>query len=437
MKTLLTIAFCLTVSLISFSQKSKIEAEINKDFPYLEKLYQHLHTNPELSLQEEKTAARMTEELRSLGFEVKEKIGGHGIVGILTNGKGPTLLLRTDMDALPLEEKTGLSFASQAKGINAAGNETFVMHACGHDLHMTVFVGTARWMAANKNLWKGTLVMVGQPAEENGLGAAAMFEDGLYDMIPTPDFAVALHDNAALPAGTLGYRIGPLMASVDMMDITVFGEGGHGALPHTTKDPVVLAAQMVMAFQTIVSREISAIEPAVVTVGSIHGGTVHNIIPDQVKLQLTLRSYSPEVREQTIAAIHRISTSLAQGAGLPEDKMPVISIREPYTPATINDAKLTTRVVSVLEKNFGKDKVVETPLNMVGEDFSRFGMQEKKVPICLFWLGAVEPKAYQESMEKGTPLPSLHSPFWAPDLEPSVKTGVSAMVLIALDLMKK
>lgn len=433
MKTSVSLVFFLIVSLISLAQKNKIEAEVMRDFPYLEKLYQHLHAHPELSLQEEKTAARLAEELGSLGFEVKEKIGGHGIVGIMRNGKGPTLLIRTDMDALPLEEKTGLPFASKAKGINAAGNETFIMHACGHDLHMTVFVGTARWMAANKNLWKGTLVLVGQPAEENGLGADAMFKDGLYDMIPHPDAALAFHDNAALPAGKIGYRIGPLMASVDMMDIRVFGEGGHGALPHTTRDPVVLAAQMVLAFQTIVSREISAIEPAVVTVGSIHGGTVHNIIPDEVKLQLTLRSYNPEVRKQTIAAIERISHSLARSAGLSEDRMPQISIREPYTPATINDPKLTQRMLEVLEKNFGKESLVETPLNMVGEDFSRFGMQEKKVPICLFWLGAVKPEVYISGAE----LPSLHSPFWAPDLQPSVQTGVTAMVLMALDILKK
>ncbi len=416
---------------------SKISAFTDKNYPSLEKLYHHLHQNPELSMHEEKSAARIAKELKRLGFEVMEKMGAHNIVGIFKNGPGPTVLIRADMDALPLEEKTGLPYASKAKGINAAGNEVNVMHACGHDIHMTVLVGTARALVEAKSRWNGTLVMVGQSAEENGLGADLLFKAGLYEKIPLPDFAIALHDNPYLAAGKIGFREGAFMASVDMMDITVFGAGGHGAAPHTTKDPVVLSAQMIMAFQTIVSREINPIDPAVVTVGSIHGGTVHNIIPDEVKMQLTLRSYDKDVRNQTIAAIRRISASMAQAAGLPEDKMPQITIREPQTPATVNDPVLTKRLVAVFKENFGDENVVEMPPYMVGEDFSRFGMQEKQVPIFMFWLGAIDPVKVQAAAENGEQLPSLHSPLFAPLPEPTIKTGIMAMSAAALDLFEK
>ncbi|HEV7347012.1 amidohydrolase [Telluribacter sp.] len=405
-------------------------------YPTLDRLYKDLHQTPELSLHEEKTAQKMAAELKALGFQVKEKMGAHGVVGVLMNGPGPTVLIRTDMDALPLEEKTGLPYASKARGVNAAGNEVNIMHACGHDIHMTVFVGTARTLVQLKNQWKGTLVMVAQSAEENGLGADLMLKAGLFDFAPVPDFAIALHDNPFLPAGTIGYREGPFMASVDMMDITVFGEGGHGAAPHTTKDPVVLSAQMVMAFQTVVSRTLNPIDPAVVTVGSIHGGTVHNITPDEVKMQLTLRSYSPEVREKIIESIRRISTSLAQSVGLDNSKMPQISIRDPQTPATVNDPTLTRRLIGVFRTQFGQDKVVEMEPYMVGEDFSRFDM-DKKVPICMFWLGTLAPERIQAAKAKGEQLPSLHSPFFAPVPEPTIKTGVTAMSLAALNLFGK
>lgn len=415
----------------------QIEDITAKNYSELDALYKHLHQNPELSLQEEKSAARMATELKKLGFEVKEKIGGHGVVGVFRNGPGPTVLIRADMDGLPLEEKTGLPYASKARGVNAAGNEVNVMHACGHDIHMTVFVGTAQALIKTKDSWKGTLVMVGQPAEENGLGADNMLKDGLFDFAPVPDYAIALHDNSYLPAGTIGYREGPLMASVDMMDIKVFGQGGHGAAPHTTIDPIVLGSQMVMAFQTIVSRTISPIDPAVVTVGSFHGGTVHNIISDEVKMQLTLRSYSPEVREKTIQRIRTISENLAKAAGLPDDKMPVISIREPMTPATINDPTLTRRVVGLFKNTFGEDKIVETELYMVGEDFSRFALENSKVPIFMFWLGTLAPETIAKAKVKGEQLPSLHSPMFAPVPEPTIKTGVKAMSIAAINLFKK
>ncbi|MFD3003348.1 amidohydrolase [Pontibacter toksunensis] len=434
---LLSLALSAAITYAQSPALKEVTSYTDKNYASLDKLYKQLHQNPELSLHEEKTAKVMANELKSLGFEVMEKMGAHGVVGVLKNGKGPTVLIRTDMDALPLEEKTGLPYASTAKGINAAGNEVNVMHACGHDIHMTVFTGTARALVHTRDKWKGTLVMVAQSAEENGFGADLMFKAGLYEKIPTPDYAIAMHDNASLPAGKIGYREGPFMASVDMMDITVFGQGGHGAAPHTTIDPVVLSSQMVLAFQTVVSRTLNPIDPAVVTVGSIHGGTVHNIIPDEVKLQLTLRSYSDEVREQIIASIRRISKNLAESAGLPENKMPVISIRDPQTPATINDPALTKRLVGVLKKSFGEENLVEMPPNMVGEDFSRFGRQDKKVPICMFWLGAVDPAKVRAAEQKGEALPSLHSPLFAPLPEPTIKTGVKAMSAAALELFGK
>jgi hippurate hydrolase len=407
-----------------------------KQYPSLEKLYRQLHQYPELSLHEERTSRVMADELRASGFTVIEKIGGHGVAGILKNGNGPTVLIRTDMDALPLEERTGLPYASKAKGVNAAGAEVSVMHACGHDVHMTVFIGTARALVSTRKHWKGTLVMVAQTSEENGFGADLMFKDGLYEKVPYPDYAIALHNHASMAAGTVGYNAGPFMASVDMMNITVHGKGGHGAAPHLTVDPIVLSAQMIMAFQTIVSREINPLESAVLTVGSIHGGTVHNIIPDEVKLQLTLRSYSPQVREHIIASIKRKSEHLALQAGLPPDKMPEITINDPQTPATINDKALTNRLVNIFAEHLGKDNVLEMPPSMVGEDFSRFGLQPKKVPICMFWLGTTDPALVKESKETGKILPSLHSSAFSPLPEPTIKTGITAMTAAALELLR-
>jgi len=438
MKKLYFLSLLIMASLPLSAQNKllqKVEEFTNENYASLEDIYKHLHQNPELSAKEEKTSALIAKELKSLGFEVQEKLGMHNLAGVLKNGEGPTVLIRADMDALPLEEKTDLPYASKARGINPAGEEVSVMHACGHDIHMTVFLGTARALVETKDQWQGTLVMVAQSAEEIGFGAYELFKAKLYDKIPLPDYALALHDNASLPAGTLGYRSGAFMASVDMVDITVYGEGGHGAAPHTTIDPIVLSAEMISAFQTIVSREINPIEPAVVTVGSIHGGTVHNIIPDEVKMQLTLRSYSQDVRNQTIEALERMTENMARLAGLPEEKFPTIKVRDPQTPATINDPELTERLVGVFKQNFGEDKVVEMPPNMVGEDFSRFGLQDQKVPICMFWLGAVDPAKVEAAREEGKDLPSLHSPFFAPLPEPTIKTGVKAMSAAALELL--
>ncbi|WP_304517926.1 amidohydrolase, partial [Cecembia rubra] len=345
-------------------------------------------------------------------------------------------LIRTDMDALPMEEKTGLPYASTKKAISNDGKETYVAHSCGHDIHMSVFIGTAKVMAENKSSWRGTLLMVGQPAEENGMGAWNMMNDGLYQRFPHPDYAIALHDDPFLPAGTVGFKSGPLMAGVDMMNVTVYGEGAHGAAPHTGIDPIVLSAQMIQAYQTIVSRRIAPTEPAVVTVGSIHGGTVHNIIPDEVTMQLTLRSYSSEVREEMISSVKRISENLARSAGLPESKMPTYWIREPHTPALINDFQLTEQMVKVFKANLGEEKVVEVKAQMIGEDFSRFGMQDKKIPITMFYLGANDPTFLKKAKEEGLEIPGLHSPYFAPLPEPTIKTGVKAMSIFAMDILR-
>jgi amidohydrolase len=433
----LLIFLSIWLSASSQSPLEQVALYTTKNYASLETLYRKLHQHPELSLQEKNTAATMAQELKQLDFEVIENIGGYSLAGVFRNGPGPTVIIRTDMDALPLKETTGLPFASEEKGVNAAGQTVSVMHACGHDIHMTVFIGTARALIAHKKNWRGTLVMVAQASEENGMGAAQMFKAGLYEKIPTPDYALALHDHASLAAGKIGYHIGPFMASVDMMDITVRGKGGHGAAPHTTIDPVVLSAQMIMAFQTIVSREINPLEPAVVTVGSIHGGTVHNIIPDEVKLQLTLRSYSPAVREQILLAIKKKAYHLASLAGVPEDKMPEIKIVEPTIPATINDKELTTAIVALFQKTFGNENVEEIPSSMVGEDFSRFALQGKDVPICMFWLGAADPAKVKESLEKRTALPTLHSAAFQPLAEPTIKTGVKAMCAAALHLFQE
>ena len=408
------------------------------DYPALEALYKHLHTNPELSLMEEKTAARLAAELRSVGYAVTEKFGGTGIVGVLQNGPGPVLYIRTDLDGLPIAEETGLPYASTTRVTNLAGQEVPVMQGCGHDIHMTVFTGTARMLAAMKDRWSGTVVFIGQPAEEIGVGARAMLAEGLYRKFPKPDYVVAVHDSATLPAGTVGILEGYVMANVDSVDITVRGRGGHGAYPHTTIDPVVLAARIVLTLQTIVSRETRPVEPAVVTVGSIHGGTKHNIIPNEVKLQLTLRSYSDTVRQHTIAAIKRICRGEAIAAGLPDDLLPVITIKEDeFTPATYNDPALTRRVRGSLVNWLGADHVKVIDPEMGGEDFSQFARTSEKVPICLFRVGAVDPALVAESQRTGEPLPSLHSSKFAPLPEPTIKTGVTALTGAALDLLAK
>lgn len=432
---------CFFLSLILFSghhliaqPSDQISNYLDEIYPGLETMYLDLHQTPELSLQEENTARKMADNLKDLGFEVQEEMGAHNLAAVYKNGPGPVVLIRTDMDALPVTEKTGLKYASTATGTNTAGDKVGVMHACGHDIHMTVFTGTARTLIRLKDQWKGTLVMIAQSAEEMGLGADLFFKNGLYDQIPKPDYAIALHCNPYLEAGKVGYRVGPMLASVDMIDIIVHGEGGHGAAPHTTKDPIVLSAQLIESFQTIVSREINPQEPAVVTVGAIHGGTVHNVIPDQVHLQLTVRSYSNEVRDKIIEGIQRRCRNLGLAAGLSEEQLPEIQIRDPFTPTTVNDAGLTQTLVQVFQQELGEDQVQEMPKYTFGEDFSRYGLQDHKVPICMYWLGTVKPEKVEEAQNGGPDLPSLHSPFYAPVPEPSIRTGVQTMTASALKL---
>ncbi|HVR74783.1 MAG TPA: amidohydrolase [Planctomycetota bacterium] len=415
--------------------REPVAACIDREFPSLEGLYKHLHAHPEISFQEEKTAARIAAELRGAGFEVTEKVGGHGIVGVLKNGSGPVILVRTDLDALPVREETGLPWASQARATDDTGAVVDVMHACGHDVHMTVFAGTARVLASLRERWKGTLVFMGQPAEERGAGARKMLADGLFTRFPKPRACIALHVSAALPVGMIGWTEGFALANVDSVDITFRGTGGHGAWPHTTRDPIVLAAQAILSFQTIVSRETEPGNAAVVTVGSIHGGTKHNIIPDEVKLQLTLRSYTEAVRQNTIASIRRISKGLAEAAGVPADRSPIVALADGFTPALYNDPVLMRRVVGSIEGWLGAERVRAVKPVMGGEDFGELGRTPDKVPVSMLWLGAVELKRVEESERTGKPLPSLHSNRFVPVHEPAIRTGITAMCAAVLGLL--
>lgn len=418
--------------------RTAVAEKIAAEYPSLETLYRDLHAHPELSLMEERTAGVVARELRAAGFTVTERFGGFGVVGVLANGPGPVLLVRADLDGLPVREETGLPYASQTRTKDLAGNEVPTMHACGHDIHMTALVGTARTLAALKDRWSGTLVFIGQPAEEIGVGARAMLTEGLFRRFPKPDFALALHDSATLAAGTVGTIEGFTMANVETAEITVRGLGGHGAAPHATKDPIVLAARIVLALQTIVSRELRPGEPAVVTVGSIHGGTKSNIIPDEVKLQLTLRSYAEETRLHLVEAIRRICRGEAIAAGLPEDRMPVVTVvADQTTPATYNDPALTRRVTQTAVVWLGAENVATVQPEMIGEDFGRFGRTVEKVPITMVRLGAMAPDALAESRRTGRALPSLHSSTFAPVAEPTIKTGITVLTAAALDLLPR
>ena len=420
------------------SVKEQVHAAIDREYSSLDALYKDLHSHPEISFQEENTAKRIADELTKLGFEVTQKVGGHGVVGVLRNGAGPTLLLRTDLDALPVKEQTDLAYASKVRTRDDKGNEVDVMHACGHDVHMTVFVGTARLLAKPiKDRWQGTLVLIGQPAEERVGGAKSMIADGLFTRFPKPDFCLALHVDATLPAGTVGYVEGYAMANVDSVDIIIRGVGGHGAWPHTTKDPIVLAAQTILALQTIVSRETEPIEPAVVTVGSIHGGTKYNIIPDEVRLQMTLRSYSDQVRSNTIASVKRITRGLAVAAGMPEDRMPIVTLADESASSTYNDPELTQRLAKSFASWLGETKTIRSKPVMGAEDFGMYGRTDDKIPICLYWLGSVDSQRVEESRRSRRSLPSLHSSLYQPAPEPTIKTGVTAMTAAVLELAGK
>lgn len=406
-------------------------AGLEEDLPFLLEFYKTLHQNPELSLQEKETSATLARELEAAGFTVTKNFGGHGIVAVLRNGEGPLVLYRTDMDALPMPEKTNLPYASE-RVIEHNGSSTGVMHSCGHDMHMTTLLGTARAMARTQQAWSGTLMLIGQPAEEIGKGARMMLEAGLYEQFGVPDYGLALHCDPGIPAGQIGLGTGYTMANTEMIDIIVKGIGAHGASPHQSVDPVVLASMMVMELQTIVSRNLKPTEPAVVTVGAIQGGTKHNIIPDEVTLQLTVRTFTEEARQLVHRRIREIARGTALAAGLTEERFPEVIIPEVFTPANYNDPELTAQVIASAGRSIGADMIVETEPLMIGEDFSCYGQTPEQVPTVLFWLGTVpEDRAGQAG------LPGLHSPYYFPDPEPSLRTGITVMAAALTDLMSK
>jgi amidohydrolase len=445
MNARLALSLLIASGLSVFGQQTP-QSIADAELPSLLTIYKDLHTHPELSTHEERSAAIVAKELKAAGYEVTEHVGKYekpgttcyGVIGVLKNGDGPTVAIRTDLDALPVHEETGLPYASTVTTKNDAGQEVGVMHACGHDIHMSTFIGTARALAKVKDKWKGTLVLIGQPAEETVGGARALLKDGLYTRWPKPNYVLGLHDDAEIATGQIGVTEGYCYANVDSVDVSVKGMGGHGAYPHKTKDPVVLSAEIINAWQTIVSRETNPHDDVVVTVGSIHGGTKHNIISDEVKMQLTVRTYKKEVRDVVLAAIERIAKGCASAAGLPADKMPEVKVRQDeFTPATYNNPELTKRVSAALKAAIGADNVVAKDPTMGGEDFSEYSLPDHSIPAFMFNVGAVDPAKAAQSKKDGTALPSLHSSKFAPVPEPTIRTGLIGMTSAVLDLMKK
>lgn len=411
-------------------------AEVDAVYPNIEALYIDLHQNPELAFQEVQTAAKLAALARSFGYEVTTGVGRTGIVAVMRNGRGPTAMLRTELDALPVEEKTGLPFASKVVVKSADGESTAVMHACGHDVHMSAWVGSARLMAEHRDRWHGTLVLVGQPAEESGSGASAMLKDGLFTRFPRPDFALSLHDDDTMPAGTIGYHPGPFRAMSDGVTIVVHGRGGHAAMPMNTVDPIVLAARIVLALQTIVSRENNPTDPVVITVGSIHGGTRGNVIPDEVQMQLSVRTYTPEVRKKTLAAIRRVARGEAISAGAPREPDVITGGNATASSVVYNDPALTMRLAKALKANLGEKTVVEMPAKMTSEDFAEY-WTIGKIPSALLHIGAVNAAKFAEIQKTGIPGPAPHSPEWSPDREPTLKGAIRAEVTELLELFKE
>lgn len=425
------------IALPALATAADLDALTRAELPSLLALYQELHANPELSLQEVETAARIASELRAAGFEVTEKFGGQGLVGVLKNGDGPVVMVRTDLDALPVKEQTGLPYASTKTVKDDLGREVHVMHACGHDVHMACFIGTARALAKSRDSWRGTLVFIGQHAEERVLGARLMLRAGLFSKFPKPDHALALHCSSDMAHGTVGIVEGYALANVDTLEIVVKGVGGHGSMPHLGRDPIVLASHIVLALQSIVSREVKPGDPAVVTVGSIHGGTKSNIIPDEVRLQLTLRSYRAETRRHLIESIRRIVQAQAESAGMPREKMPEVHVSDDQAPALYNQPELCAQVRRTLIPVLGEENVLAREPVMGAEDFAEYGLTREKVPLCMFWLGTQPPEKVAAANASGQTLPSLHSPFFHPVAEPTIATGVKAMTAAVLGLLGK
>ena len=441
MKTIASLSvFALLAAVAAPAAADPLADQVRSDLPSLMAIYRDLHANPELSMQETRSAGVLAAEVRKLGFDVTTGVGKTGVVAVMKNGPGPVLLIRADMDGLPVIEQTGLPFASKVRGTSLAGVESGVMHACGHDTHMTSWIGTARRLAAMKSAWSGTLVMIAQPGEETGAGAKAMLDDGLYTRFPKPTHAIAFHDSASLPAGVIGYKTGWALANVDSVDIHVKGLGGHGAYPESTRDPIVLASKIVMALQTLVSRENDPQSPAVVTVGSFHAGAKHNIIPDEAKLQLTVRSYTDKTRQLLLDGIKRITRGEAIASGIPEDRMPEVVVNfggAVYTPATFNTDKLTVSTAEAFTRRFGAERVRVGPAAMGGEDFSRYHRADEKIESMIFWVGGVPKAKWDAAGGDTSKLPSLHSPFWAPEAETVIQTATEAMVTAALGVVGK
>src|SRR5438552_3423099 len=429
-----------------FAQEQPVEKIAQGELPSLLAIYKDIHSHPELSTREEKTSALVAKELRATGCEVTENFGKYdnpnlkcyGVIGIMKNGPGPTVMVRTDMDALPVEEDTGLPYASKIVTKNDDGREVHVMHACGHDAHMSAFIGTARVLQRLRNRWSGTIIFVAQPAEEAVGGARALLKGGLYNRFGKPDFALGFHDKADLQTGHIGVTPGYTYANVDSVDVTVRGIGGHGAYPHRTKDPVVLAAEMINTWQTIASRENNPLDPIVVTVGSIHGGTKHNIIPDEVKMQLTVRTYKSEVRDRVLKAIDQIAKGIASAGGVPADRAPIVNVlKDQFTPATYNNPDLTKRLVGVWKNVLGADNVEIVDPTMGGEDFAEYSLPDHSIPAVDFHIGAVDPEKIAQFKREGKELPSLHSSKFAPVPEPTIRVGIIGMTSAVLELMKK
>ena len=429
-----------------FAQEQPVEKIAKGELPSLLAIYKDIHSHPELSTREEKTSALVAKELRATGCEVTESFGKYdnpnlkcyGVIGIMKNGPGPTVLVRTDMDALPVEEDTGLPYASKVTTKGDDGREVHVMHACGHDAHMSAFIGTARALQRLKERWSGTIVFIGQPAEETAGGARALLKAGLYNRFGKPDFALGFHDKAGLQTGHIGVTPGYTYANVDSVDVTVRGVGGHGAYPHKTKDPIVLAAEMINAWQTIASRENNPLDPIVITVGSIHGGTKHNIIPDEVKMQLTVRTYKSDVRDRVLKAIDEIAKGIANAGGVPVDRAPIVNVlNNQFTPATYNNPDLTKRLVAVWKNVLGADNVEIVDPTMGGEDFSEYSLPDHSIPAVDFHIGAVDPEKIVQFKKEGKELPSLHSSKFAPVPEPTIRVGIIGMTSAVLELMKK
>lgn len=436
-------AFGLMVSPLAALGQADLKASVQAQMPSLIETYKHLHRNPELSHHEAQTSAYLAEELRKAGYTVTEHVGKYqdgaqafGIVAVLKNGEGPRLLIRSDMDALPVEEKTGVDYASTVRTKNDQGQDVGVMHACGHDIHMTVLLGTAREMAARKSQWHGTLMLVGQPSEETIDGARAMLADGLYERFGKPDFVVAEHDNAYTATGNISIKAGPLLASSTSIDVTMRGVGAHGSAPDKSKDPVVMAAEFILLAQTIVSRQVQPQQPAVLTVGTIHGGTKRNIIGEEVTMGLTLRTYSDKVRDQIIEAVRRTAQGVAVAYGVPQDRMPVVAVSQSeITPATINDAGLAERLQKVAVATLGAEHVDAADPVMGSEDVGLFSLNGQ-IPSVMWWLGASDPGELAHAKETGEPIPAQHSPLFAPVYEPTIATGVRTMTAMAEALLK-